>query len=56
MKRMFRPWGTLRCRMLAEVAEIVGWTRTMVKVQAYRARSKLKRLVKKAVVEGALTL
>ena len=43
-------------RSIAEAAELTSWSKTMVKVQAHRARSKLKRLVKKAVVEGALTL
>lgn len=30
---------------VAEVARLTGWTRTMVKVQAYRARAKLRRLL-----------
>jgi RNA polymerase sigma-70 factor (ECF subfamily) len=30
---------------VAEVADLTGWSKTMVKVQAYRARGKLKRMV-----------
>ena len=30
---------------VAEAAELAGWTQTMVKVQAYRARKRLKRLL-----------
>ena len=32
---------------VAEVADLTGWSRVMVKVQAHRARGKLKRLVEK---------
>ena len=32
----------------AEIAERVGWSRTMVKVQAHRARQKLKKLLERA--------
>ena len=42
-------------RSIAEAAELTSWSKTMVKVQAHRARSKLKRLVREAVAEGALT-
>ncbi len=33
-------------KSIAEIAELTGWSRTMVKVQAYRARAKLARLIK----------
>jgi RNA polymerase sigma-70 factor (ECF subfamily) len=33
---------------VAETAELAGWTQTMVKVQAYRARKRLKRLLEKS--------
>lgn len=33
---------------VAEAAELAGWTQTMVKVQAYRARKRLKRLLEKS--------
>ena len=32
-------------RSVAEAAELAGWTQSMVKVQAYRARNRLKRLL-----------
>jgi RNA polymerase sigma-70 factor (ECF subfamily) len=32
---------------VAKVAELTGWTKTMVKVQAFRAKAKLKKLLKK---------
>jgi RNA polymerase sigma-70 factor, ECF subfamily len=32
-------------RSVAEAAELTGWSRTMVKVQAYRARGKLRKLM-----------
>lgn len=32
---------------VAKVAELTGWTRTMVKVQAFRAKARLKKLLKK---------
>jgi len=32
-------------RSVAEAAELIGWTQTMVKVQAFRARGKLKKLI-----------
>ncbi len=37
-----------------ETAERTGWTRTMVKVQAWRARRKLKRLLEQAGLEVML--
>jgi RNA polymerase sigma-70 factor (ECF subfamily) len=30
---------------VVEVASLVGWSKTMVKVQAYRARAKLRKLI-----------
>ena len=33
---------------VVEAAELTGWSQTMVKVQAFRARSKLKRLLEKS--------
>jgi RNA polymerase sigma-70 factor (ECF subfamily) len=30
---------------VAEAAELCGWTQTMVKVQAYRARNRLRKLL-----------
>lgn len=36
---------------VAEAAEIAGWTQTMVKVQAHRARKKLKRLLEDTNIE-----
>jgi len=35
-------------RSVAEVAALVGWSETMVKVQAWRARGKLKKMLAKA--------
>lgn len=35
----------LEQRSVAEAADLAGWSRTMVKVQAFRARSKLKKLL-----------
>ncbi len=37
-------------RSIEETTELTGWTRTMVKVQAWRARKKLKRLFEVAVL------
>ena len=36
---------------VAEAARLAGWTQTMVKVQAHRARKRLKRLLQQARVE-----
>jgi RNA polymerase sigma-70 factor (ECF subfamily) len=33
---------------VAEAAELAGWTKTMVKVQAYRARKRLKQLIEES--------
>jgi RNA polymerase sigma-70 factor (ECF subfamily) len=38
----------LQGHSVAEAAELSGWTRMMVKVQAFRARGKLKRLLEQA--------
>ncbi|WP_157212145.1 RNA polymerase sigma factor [Desulfomonile tiedjei] len=38
-------------RSVEETAELTGWTQTMVKVQAWRARSKLKRLFETSGLE-----
>jgi RNA polymerase sigma-70 factor (ECF subfamily) len=35
-------------RSIAEIAEMTGWSRAMVKVQAWRARNKMKRLLESA--------
>jgi RNA polymerase sigma-70 factor, ECF subfamily len=35
----------LESRSVAEAADLVGWSQTMVKVQAYRARGKLRKLL-----------
>ncbi|MCX5659169.1 MAG: RNA polymerase sigma factor [Planctomycetota bacterium] len=40
-------------RSVAEAASLAGWSATMVKVQAFRARGKLKRLMAKRDVERA---
>lgn len=37
---------------VARVAELTGWTKTMVKVQAHRARAKLKRLLDEMEIES----
>ena len=37
----------LEDRSVAEAAELTGWSRAMVKVQAFRARSKLRKLMEK---------
>lgn len=36
-----------RCTV-AEAAELAGWSQTMIKVQAYRARNRLKKLIEEA--------
>jgi RNA polymerase sigma-70 factor (ECF subfamily) len=41
----------LEDRTVEETALLTGWSETMVKVQAWRARSKLKKLFQKAGVE-----
>jgi RNA polymerase sigma-70 factor, ECF subfamily len=38
-------------RTIEETAELTGWTRTMVKVQAWRARNKLRKLFEAAGLE-----
>lgn len=38
---------------LLEIAEQTGWSRTLVKVQAHRARGKLKRLLERSVPDGS---
>ena len=38
-------------RSVEETAELTGWTTTMVKVQAWRARNKLKKLFEAAGLE-----
>jgi RNA polymerase sigma-70 factor, ECF subfamily len=40
-------------RSVQETAQQVGWTKTMVKVQAFRARSKLKKLLAKSGITEA---
>jgi RNA polymerase sigma-70 factor, ECF subfamily len=35
----------LESHSVAEAAELAGWSQTMVKVQAYRARQKLRKLI-----------
>jgi RNA polymerase sigma-70 factor (ECF subfamily) len=35
----------LESRSVAEAADLAGWSQTMVKVQAYRARGKLRKLL-----------
>ena len=37
---------------VAEAAELAGWTQTMVKVQAHRARARLRRLFGESASEG----
>ena len=39
-------------RSVAETAKMVGWSQTMVKVQAFRARRKLKAVLEKAGITG----
>lgn len=38
----------------AEAAELTGWSKVMVKVQAHRARGKLKRLLEREMEKGAV--
>jgi RNA polymerase sigma-70 factor (ECF subfamily) len=38
-------------RSVEETAELTGWTQSMVKVQAWRARKKMKKLLQEAGVE-----
>ncbi len=35
----------LEDRSVAEAAELAGWSQTMIKVQAYRARKKVRKLL-----------
>ena len=37
-------------RSVEEAAELAGWSRTMIKVQAFRARAKLRRMVREQAV------
>jgi RNA polymerase sigma-70 factor (ECF subfamily) len=37
---------------VAQIAELTGWTQTMVKVQLHRARGRLRRLLEKAEAKG----
>src|SRR5580658_5614528 len=39
-------------KSIAETAKLTGWSRTMVKVQAFRARGKLKKLLEKSGLLG----
>ena len=43
----------LEGRTVAEAADLAGWSTTMTKVQAYRARARLRRLLARGVTEGA---
>jgi len=43
----------LEALSVREAARLLGWTETMVKVQAFRARKKLKRLIETAEKEGS---
>jgi DNA-directed RNA polymerase specialized sigma24 family protein len=38
-------------RSIEETAELTGWTRSMVKVQAWRAKKKLRKFLQAAGVE-----
>jgi RNA polymerase sigma-70 factor (ECF subfamily) len=40
-------------RSVEETAQLTGWSRTMVKVQAYRARGKLRRMMENKSERGA---
>jgi RNA polymerase sigma-70 factor (ECF subfamily) len=40
-------------RSVAEAAELAGWSRVMVKVQAHRARGRLRRLLERAGLGGS---
>lgn len=42
----------LEGRNVAEAADLAGWSQTMVKVQAYRARSKLRKLLQSSECAG----
>ncbi|HVE13311.1 MAG TPA: RNA polymerase sigma factor, partial [Elusimicrobiota bacterium] len=44
----------LEGRSQAEIAELAGWSVTMVKVQAWRARGKLKRALERGATGGRL--
>lgn len=44
----------LEGRSTAEIAELTGWSRVMVKVQAWRARAKLKKALRAEGVEEGL--
>jgi RNA polymerase sigma-70 factor (ECF subfamily) len=39
-------------RSVAQIAELTGWSRSMVKVQAWRARKKLRRLLEAGLCRG----
>jgi len=41
----------IESRTVAEAAELAGWSQTMVKVQAYRARQKLRKLIEAGEAE-----
>lgn len=43
-------------RTIAEAAELAGWSQTMVKVQAFRARGKLKKILSQAGIESIAAL
>ena len=45
----------LEGRTVAEAAELAGWSETMTKVQAHRARARLRRLLARGETEGAET-
>jgi RNA polymerase sigma-70 factor (ECF subfamily) len=44
----------LESRSVAEAADFAGWSQTMVKVQAHRARKKLRKLIESATDETTL--
>jgi len=43
--RLVVTWIALEQKAVAEVSELTGWSRPLVKVRAFRARRKLKRLL-----------
>jgi len=49
--RMVVQWVDLEQKSLAEVAELTGWSSAVVKVRAFRARRKLRRLLEKLEAE-----
>jgi RNA polymerase sigma-70 factor (ECF subfamily) len=50
--RLVLTWLDLEQRSVAEVAQLTGWSRTLVKVRAFRARRRLRTLAERHRDEG----